>query len=41
VIDHVTKNGFELEFGAGVGLTDVSDRFVLKLIVAKDLWKLR
>lgn len=41
VIDHVTKNGFELEFGAGVGLTDVSDRFVLKVIVARDLWRLR
>lgn len=37
VIDHVTKNGFELQFGAGVGLTDASDRFVVKLILAKDL----
>ena len=39
VIDHVGRNGVELEFGAGVGLTDASDRFVLKLILAKDLNK--
>ena len=39
VIDHVTKGGFELQFGAGVGLTDASDRFVLKMILAKDLNK--
>ena len=39
VLDKVTKNGLELEFGAGAGLTDASDRFVLKLIVAKDLNK--
>lgn len=39
VLDHVTKNGFEMEFGAGVGLTNASDRFVLKMILAKDLNK--
>lgn len=39
VIDHTTRSGFELEFGAGVGLTNASDRFTLKLIVAKDLNK--
>jgi hypothetical protein len=39
VIDHTTKNGLEIEFGAGVGLTDASDRFTLKLILAKDLNK--
>ena len=39
VIDHVTKNGFEIEFGAGIGLTNASDKFVMKLIVAKDLNK--
>lgn len=38
VIDHTTKNGFEIEFGAGVGLTDASDKFTLKLIVAHDLF---
>jgi hypothetical protein len=39
VLDKVTKNGLELEFGAGVGLTHSSDKFVLKLIVARDLNK--
>lgn len=39
VVDHVTKNGFELEFGAGVGLTNAADKFTLKLIVARDLNK--
>ena len=39
VFDHTTKSGFEIEFGAGVGLTDASDKFTLKLIVAKDLFK--
>jgi len=41
VIDHTTKSGYELEFGAGVGLTNASDKFVLKLLVAKDLGKLK
>jgi hypothetical protein len=39
VLDHVTKGGFEMEFGAGVGLTNASDRFTLKMILAKDLNK--
>jgi hypothetical protein len=39
VIDHTTKGGFEMEFGAGVGLTNASDKFTLKLILAKDLNK--
>ena len=37
VIDHTTTRGFDIEFGAGVGLTNASDKFTLKLIVAKDL----
>ena len=37
VLDHTTKNGFEIELGAGVGLTNASDKFTLKLIVGKDL----
>jgi hypothetical protein len=37
VVDHVTKSGVELEFGAGVGLTRASDRLTLKLIVSRDL----
>lgn len=37
VVDHTTKNGFEMEFGVGVGVTDVSDRLTLKVILAKDL----
>jgi len=41
VIDHTTKNGVEIEFGAGVGLTDAADKFTLKLIVAKDLFKVK
>jgi hypothetical protein len=36
VIDHAGK-AFDLEFGAGIGLTDVSDKFQLKLILSKDL----
>jgi hypothetical protein len=39
VIDHVAKNGLEVQFGAGVGLTDASDKFVLKMILAKDFNK--
>lgn len=39
VINHVAKNGIETEFGMGVGLTDASDKFVIKLILAKDLNK--
>ncbi|TAK16397.1 MAG: hypothetical protein EPO35_05410 [Acidobacteria bacterium] len=39
VLNHVARNGVEFELGAGVGLTDASDRFVLKLILAKDLNK--
>lgn len=41
VVDHVTRNGFELEFGAGWGLTRATDAFTLKLIVARDLGRLR
>ena len=41
MIDHTTKSGFEIEFGAGVGLTDAADKFTLKLIVAKDLFKVK
>lgn len=37
VIDHTAKNGLEMEFGVGVGVTDASDRLTLKLILAKDL----
>jgi hypothetical protein len=39
VVDHVAANGLEMEFGAGVGFTDASDRFTVKLILAKDLNK--
>lgn len=39
VIDHTTKFGLEMEFGAGVGLTDASDKFQLKMILSKDLNK--
>ena len=39
VIDHVTNRGLEIEFGAGAGITEASDRFTLKLILAKDLNK--
>lgn len=38
VLGHTLKNGLEWEFGAGVGLTDASDKFTLKLILAKDLF---
>lgn len=41
VLGHTTKSGFEWEFGAGVGLTDAADKFVLKLILAKDLNKIK
>ena len=37
VLDHTAKNGFEMEFGVGVGVTDASDRLTLKMILAKDL----
>lgn len=37
VIDHTTTRGYEVEFGAGVGLTNASDKLTLKLIVSKDL----
>ncbi len=37
VIDHTTAGGLDVEVGAGVGLTNASDRFTLKLIVSKDL----
>lgn len=39
VIDHTAKNGLEMEFGVGVGLTDASDRLTLKMILARDLNK--
>ncbi|MFN7979770.1 MAG: hypothetical protein U0P30_16670 [Vicinamibacterales bacterium] len=39
VIDHVAHNGVEMEFGAGLGLTDAADRFTVKLILARDLNK--
>lgn len=38
VVDHSGKT-WDIEFGAGVGLTDASDKFTLKLIVARDLYK--
>jgi hypothetical protein len=37
VVDHTTTRGYEIEFGAGVGLTNASDKLTLKLIVSKDL----
>jgi hypothetical protein len=39
VINLVARNGLEAEFGMGVGLTNASDRFTMKLILAKDLNK--
>ena len=39
VVDHTTKSGFDIEFGAGIGLTDAADKFQLKLIVSRDLNK--
>lgn len=41
VVDHVAKNGVEMELGAGIGLTDATDRFTVKLILARDLYKLK
>jgi len=41
VIDHVTKSGHAREFGARVRPPDASDKFVVKLIVAKDLFKIK
>lgn len=38
VVDRSTRF-VDFEIGAGVGLTDASDRFTLKLILAKDLTK--
>jgi hypothetical protein len=38
VVDR-TWQGWEIEAGAGVGLTDGSDRLTLKLILSRDLWK--
>lgn len=38
VIGHVMKNGLEWELGAGFGLTDATDRFTIKMILAKDLY---
>jgi hypothetical protein len=37
VIDHAGKT-WDIEVGAGVGLTDAADKFNLKLIVARDLY---
>jgi len=37
VIDRAGKT-WDLEFGAGVGLTDSADKFTLKLILARDLY---
>ena len=39
VIDHTTKSGLDIEFGAGLGLTDAADKFQLKLILSRDLNK--
>jgi hypothetical protein len=39
VLDHTTKNGLEMEFGVGVGLTNASDNVTLKMILSKDLNK--
>ena len=38
VVDRGGKT-WDVEFGAGIGLTDVADKFTLKLIVARDLYK--
>jgi hypothetical protein len=40
VADYPTRF-FDIEIGAGVGLTDASDRFTLKMILAKDLFKFK
>ena len=32
---------WDIEFGAGAGLTSVSDKFTLKLIIARDLFTRR
>ena len=37
VVDHTARNGLEMEFGVGVGVTNSSDRLTLKLILSKDL----
>ncbi len=37
VIDHAGKT-WDVEVGAGVGLTDAADKFTLKLILARDLY---
>jgi hypothetical protein len=34
-----TWNGWDIEAGVGVGLTDASDRLTLKLILSRDLNK--
>jgi hypothetical protein len=36
VIDHSGKP-FDIELGAGLGLTDASDKYQLKLILSRDL----
>ena len=36
VIDQTTKF-MDIEYGVGVGLTNASDRFTLKLILSRDL----
>ena len=38
VIDYAGKT-WDIEFGAGAGVTSASDKFTLKLIVARDLYK--
>lgn len=37
VLDHTAKNGLEMEFGIGAGLTNASDTVTLKMILSKDL----
>jgi hypothetical protein len=37
VVDHTTKFGLDIEAGVGFGLTDASDKYTFKLILARDL----
>src|SRR5262249_20563914 len=37
VVDHSTDFGLDIEFGVGVGLTDASDKWQVKLILSRDL----
>jgi hypothetical protein len=37
VVDHTMASGLDIEFGVGVGITNVSDRLTLKLMLGKEL----